>query len=64
MYNYRLTVHPNGKFLFRTDWIDTEYVAKEVAAALCRQFGSANVTVFRRNAIMQSAKGLDLFDAE
>ncbi|MCM3583830.1 hypothetical protein M3795_25495 [Ralstonia pickettii] len=64
MYEYQVNVHLNGKFFFRTDWMDARTDAVKVAQALCEKFGADCVTVRRRNAVMQSAKGMELFAQE
>lgn len=63
MYEYQITIHPNGKFLFRTDWMDGRQDSAAIATQLCEKFGADSVTVTRRSLMRTSATGTEEIEA-
>ena len=55
MFEYRITVSLNGRFLFRTEWDDNFERATNTATIIKSSMPLTKVTVARRNATMLAA---------
>lgn len=61
LYNYQISVALNGKFMFRTDWIDNERDATNSAVLIKSAMPLASVSVSRRDATRQRTEVTDNF---
>jgi hypothetical protein len=52
MFEYQISVSLNGRFLFRTDWINGAGEATNTATVIKSSMPLAKVTIARRNATM------------
>lgn len=53
MYAYQITVSLNGRFLFRTDWEDSQELAEANLTTLRTSLPLATVTMYRRSKVLQ-----------